>query len=64
MADRARGGTVAERLSATVRPRASRSQAFLGDALGLSAFSVPAHNGHHGWQDSVSFNEGIVELTR
>jgi len=40
MADRARGGTLAKGLSATVGALATWSQAFLGDALGLSAFSV------------------------
>jgi hypothetical protein len=33
---------VGERLSATARPRATRSEAFLSGALGLSALSVPA----------------------
>ena len=39
MADRARGGTMAEGLSTTAGPCATWPQAFLSDALGLNAFS-------------------------
>jgi hypothetical protein len=54
---------VAERLPATARPRATRSQAFLGGSLGLSAVSVAAHNGRHGWCHSVLLDEGLCTDT-